>query len=38
MAASELANVRLSWLERLLDVVRELSQTSDLTLMLQRIA
>ena len=38
MAASELANVRLSWLERLLDVVRELGQTSDLTLMLQRIA
>ena len=37
MAASELANVRLSWLERLLDVVRELGQTSDLALMLQRI-
>src|SRR5689334_24698933 len=37
MAASELANVRLSWLERLLDVVRELGQTSDLTSMLQRI-
>ena len=37
MAASELANVRLSWLERLLDVVRELGQTTDLALMLQRI-
>ena len=34
----ELANVRRSWLERLLDVVRELGQTSDLRLMLQRIA
>ncbi|MEO6701766.1 MAG: diguanylate cyclase, partial [Jatrophihabitantaceae bacterium] len=36
-APPELANVRRSWLERLLDVVRELGQTSDLRLMLQRI-
>ncbi len=36
-AASELTNVRRSWLERLLDVVRELGSTRDIGQMLDRI-
>ncbi|MGI8665226.1 MAG: GAF domain-containing protein, partial [Jatrophihabitans sp.] len=36
-ASSELASVRRSWLERLLDVVRELGATRDLAQMLDRI-
>lgn len=37
-APSELTNVRRSWLERLLDVVRELGATTDPQQMLDRIA
>jgi diguanylate cyclase (GGDEF)-like protein/PAS domain S-box-containing protein len=36
-APSELTNVRRSWLERLLDVVRELGSTRDIDQMLDRI-